>query len=156
MKEKRAVESESERELVTSRLVKAPRRLVWQAFQSAEHLGQWWGPDGFRCTTSQFEFRIGGPWIFVMHGPDGTDYPNHITWREIAPPERIVYLHHGPDFESTVTLEEKGEATLVTMRALFPSKAQRDAVVERFHADEGARQTLGRLAALCEAQVGEQ
>jgi uncharacterized protein YndB with AHSA1/START domain len=149
-------ESEAERELVTSRLVKAPRRLVWQAFQGAEHLGRWWGPDGFRCTTSRFELRPGGEWSFVLHGPGGTDYPNHITWREIVPPERIVYVHHGPDFESTVTLEEKGEGTLVTLRALFPSKAQREAVVKQFRADEGAQQTLARLAALCEAQVRDQ
>ena len=109
-----------------------------------------------RCTTSRFALRPGGEWIFVMHGPDGADYPNHVTWKEISPPARIVYLHHGPDFESTVTLEETGEATLVTLRALFPSRAQRDAVVKQFHADEGARQTLGRLASLCEAQVRDQ
>lgn len=150
----RKVEPESERELRVSRLVKAPRRFVWQAFTTAEHLGRWWGPDGFRCTTSEFELRPGGRWVFVMHGPDGTDYPNQITWREIVQPERLHYLHGGDDghtFESTVTLEERGGSTLVTLRALFPSKAERDLVVERYRADEGGRQTLGRLAALCEA-----
>ena len=91
-----------------------------------------------------------------MHGPDGTDYPNQITWREVVPPERLTYLHAGDDghtFESSIVLEERGGATLVTMRALFPTRAEREAVVERC-ADEGGEQTLGRLAALCEAQSG--
>lgn len=152
------VEAESEREMVVARLVRAPRRLVWQAFTTAEHLGRWWGPDGFRTTTSQFELRPGGRWVHVMHGPDGTDYPNQITWREVVPPERLAYLHGGDDghtFESTITLEERGEGTLVTLRALFPTRAERDLVVERYHADEGGRQTLGRLAALCEAGGAE-
>jgi uncharacterized protein YndB with AHSA1/START domain len=152
------VEPESERELVTARLVQAPRRLVWQAFTSAEHLGRWWGPDGFRTSTTEFELRPGGRWVFVMHGPDGTDYPNQITWREVAPPERLTYLHGGDaghTFEASITLEDRGVATLVTIRALFPTRAEREVVVERYRADEGARQTLGRLAARCEAQAGQ-
>ena len=149
----RAVEAESEREMVITRLVKAPRRIVWQAFTSAEHLGRWWGPDGFRTTTSQFELVPGGRWVHVMHGPDGTDYPNRIEWREVVPPGRLAYLHTGDEghtFEGTITLEERGEGTLVTLRALFPTRAERDLVVERYRADEGGRQTLGRLAALYE------
>jgi uncharacterized protein YndB with AHSA1/START domain len=154
----RALEPESERELVITRLVQAPRRLVWQSFTSAEHLGRWWGPDGFRTTTSQFELGPGGRWIFVMHGPDGTDYPNQITWREVVPPERLTYLHGGDDghtFESSIFLEERGGATLVTLRAVFPTRAERELVVKQYHADEGGKQTLGRLAALCEAQAGQ-
>jgi uncharacterized protein YndB with AHSA1/START domain len=151
-------EAESQRELVVSRLVGAPRRVVWKAFGSSESLERWWGPDGFRTTTTAFELRPGGRWNFVMHGPDGTDYPNRITWRTIVPPERLAYLHEGDDghqFESTITLEERGGSTLVTLRAVFPSRAARDLVVERYHADEGGRQTLGRLAALCEATARE-
>lgn len=91
----RAPEPESEREMVISRLVQAPRRLVRQSFTSAEHLGRWWGPDGFRTTTSHFELRPGGRWVHVMQRPDGTDYPNQITWREVVPSERLTYLHFG-------------------------------------------------------------
>lgn len=87
-----------------------------------------------------------------MHGHDGTDYPNRIEWREIAPPERIVYLHGESDddphaFVSTVTLIERGNATEVTMRAVFKTKEERDEVIERYGAIEGGKQTLGRLAA---------
>jgi uncharacterized protein YndB with AHSA1/START domain len=143
--------------IVVSRRIEAPRRLVFEAYTDVRHLAQWWGPNGFTTTTQSFEFRAGGLWIFLMHGPDGTDYPNRITWREIVPPERIVYVHgSGPDdpdqFVSTVTFVEHAGATDVTMRAVFRSKERRDFVAERYHAVEGGRQTLGRLAEYLVAQ----
>jgi uncharacterized protein YndB with AHSA1/START domain len=142
----------SDREIVVSRIIEGPRRLVFEAFTDARHLGQWWGPNGFTTTTRAFEFRPGGVWDFIMHGPDGADLPNWIEWREIVPPERIVYLHGESDddpraFASTVTLVERGPATEVTMRAVFKTKEQCDEVIEQYGALEGATQHLGRLAA---------
>ena len=83
----------ADREIVISRDIDAPRELVFEAFTEVRHLSQWWGPEGFTTTTRSFEFRVGGEWDFVMHGPDGTDYKEWITWTEIAPPERIALLH---------------------------------------------------------------
>lgn len=141
----------SDREVVVSRMIEGPRRLVFEAFTDVKHLARWWGPHGFTTTTRSFEFRPGGVWEFTMHGPDGTDYPNRIQWREIVPPERIVYLHGERDddphaFLSTMTLVERGSATEITLRAVFKTKEQRDEVVERYGAIEGGKQTLGRLA----------
>jgi uncharacterized protein YndB with AHSA1/START domain len=82
------------RSIVGTRVFDAPRELVFAAWTEPQHLSQWWGPDGFTTTTHAFEFRAGGVWRFVMHGPDGRDYENRITFDEIVPPERIVY-HHG-------------------------------------------------------------
>ena len=140
------------REIVVTRTIDAPRRLVFGAYTDARHVAQWWGPNGFTTTTRSFEFRPGGVWDFIMHGPDGTDYPNRIEWREIVAPERIEYVHGEREndpraFDSTVTLVERGSATEVTLRAVFKTRKQRDEVVEQFGALEGARQTLGRLAA---------
>jgi uncharacterized protein YndB with AHSA1/START domain len=141
-----------------SRLIEGPRALVFEAYTEARHLDQWWGPDGFTTTTRSFEFRPGGVWEFTMHGPDGVDYPNHVEWLEITPPERLV-LRHGsvaddPEaFLSTFTFVERGRATEVTLRAVFPTKEQRDRVIEEVHAIEGGRQTLGRLAAYVAARV---
>ena len=142
----------SDREVVVSRIIEGPRSLVFEAYTSAEHVAQWWGPDGFSVTTHAFDFRPGGVWSFTMHGPDGTDYPNRIDWHVIEPPERLEFTHGtgGDDFEAfegTVTLVERDGATEVTLRSVFKTKAQRDEVVERYHAIEGAAQTLGRLAA---------
>jgi uncharacterized protein YndB with AHSA1/START domain len=140
------------RELVTTRVFDAPRELVWTAWTDPKHLAQWWGPNGFTTTTSAYEFREGGVWRFVMHGPDGRDYQNRITFDEIAKPERIVYRHGGGDdvepvqFQTTVTFEELDRKTRLTMRALFPSADERNRVIKEYGADKGAVQTLARLA----------
>ena len=141
----------ADREIVISRVVDARRELVFEAFTEIRHLTQWWGPEGFTTTTHSFEFRVGGEWRFVMHGPDGTDYPEWISWTEIAPPERIALIHGeysgDPDaFESVLTFEPDGAATRIEMRTVFPTKQLRDEAVEMYHAIEGGRQTLSNLA----------
>src|ERR1700712_1587037 len=83
----------ADREIVITRLINASPALVFEAFTEVRHLSRWWGPEGFSTTTRAFEFRVGGSWDFVMHGPDGTDYQEWISWTEIAPPERIALLH---------------------------------------------------------------
>jgi uncharacterized protein YndB with AHSA1/START domain len=152
----------ADREIVISRVIDAPRELVFEAFTEVRHLSRWWGPDGFTTTTRTFEFRVGGEWVFVMHGPDGTDYQEWISWTEITPPERIALLHGesrgDPNaFESVITFAPEGEqgqtpvthgaATRIEMRTVFPTKALRDEVVEKYHAIEGGQQTLSHLAA---------
>jgi uncharacterized protein YndB with AHSA1/START domain len=142
----------ADREIVISRVIGAPRELVFEAFTEVRHLSRWWGPEGFITTTRAFEFRVGGEWDFVMRGPDGTDYPEWISWTEIAPPQRIA-LRHGESrgdpntFESVLTFEPDGAATRIEMRTVFPTKELRDEVVEKYHAIEGGRQTLSKLAA---------
>lgn len=146
----------ADREVAISRLIKAPRELVFKAFTGIEHLSRWWGPDGFTTTTRSFEFHVGGAWDFEMHGPDGTDYQEWITWREIVPPERIA-LRHGESrddpnaFDSVLTFEPAGDETRIVMRTVFPTKELRDEAVEKYNAIEGGEQTLGNLA----SYVGE-
>jgi uncharacterized protein YndB with AHSA1/START domain len=142
----------ADREIVISRVIGAPRELVFEAFTEVRHLSQWWGPEGFTTTTRAFEFRVGGVWDFEMHRPDGTDYQEWISWTEISPPERIVLLHgESPGdpnaFESVLTFAADGAATRIEMRTVFPTKELRDEAVEKYHAIEGGRQTLDNLAA---------
>ena len=142
----------ADREIVISRVISAPRELVFEAFTEVRHLSRWWGPEGFTTTTRAFEFRVGGEWDFVMHGPDGTDYQEWISWTEIAPPERIALLHGesrgDPNaFESVLTFAPDGAATRIEMRTVFPTKELRDEAVEKYHAIEGGQQTLSNLAA---------
>lgn len=149
----------ADREIVVSRIIQGPRELVFEAFTDIRHLSQWWGPTGFTTTTQAFEFRVGGEWLFVMHGPDGTDYPNWISWTEIAPPERIVLLHGtspgDPNaFESVLSFAPAGAATRIELRTVFPTQAMRDQAVEKYHAIEGGQQTLDKLAAYVGQIVG--
>ena len=142
----------ADREIVVSRVIDAPRELVFEAFTEVRHLSRWWGPEGFSTTTRAFEFRVGGEWVFVMHGPDGTDYPEWISWVEISPPERIELLHGefrgDPNaFESVLTFTPDGAGTRIELRTVFPTRELRDEAVEKHSAIEGGRQTLGNLAA---------
>jgi uncharacterized protein YndB with AHSA1/START domain len=150
--ETRADPPTATRDIVISRVIDAPRELVFEAFTGVQHLSQWWGPEGFTTTTRSFEFREGGTWDFVMHAPDGTDYQEWITWTGIVAPERITLLHgesrDDPNtFESTLTFAPHGTATRIVMRTVFPTTELRDQAVEKYHAVEGGRQTLNNLAA---------
>ncbi|TYK52591.1 SRPBCC family protein [Actinomadura decatromicini] len=142
----------ADREIVISRVIDAAPELVFEAFTEVRHLSRWWGPDGFTTTTRSFEFRVGGEWAFVMHGPDGTDYSEWISWTEIARPERIAFVHgessDDPNaFESVLTFEPEGAATRIEMSTVFPTKELRDEAAEKYHAVEAGQQTLGNLAA---------
>jgi uncharacterized protein YndB with AHSA1/START domain len=143
--------STADREIVTTRLIDAPRALVYEAWTDPKHVGHWFGPDGFTTTTSSMDVRPGGRWVFVMHGPDGTDWPNVVTYQEVSPPARLVYLHGDdkePDmFHVTMTLDDEGGKTALTMRAVFKSAAAREFVVRERGAIEGGQQTIQRLEA---------
>jgi len=149
----------ADREVVLTRLVDAPRERVWEAFTKPEHLEQWWGPNGFSITTKEIDVREGGTWRFVMHGPDGTDYPNHIVFTELKEPERMSHDHGGDDgpserlgragkvhFQATITFDEQDGKTLITMKSVFPTAEALAYVVKEHGAIEGGKQTLGRLA----------
>jgi uncharacterized protein YndB with AHSA1/START domain len=136
----------SDREIVVTRVFDAPRALVFKAWTDPKHLAHWWGPNGFTITTHEMEFRPGGSWRFVMHGPDGRDYQNENVYVEIAEPERLVYRHvSAPKFQMTVMFANDGGKTKLTARMLFESAALRDQTVKTFGAVEGLKQTLGRL-----------
>ena len=150
------------RSIIGMRVFEAPRDLVFSCFTDPEHLAQWWGPDGFTTTTSKFEFRAGGVWRFVMHGPDGRDYENRITFDEIVRPERIAYRHDGGDdvepvqFSQTLTFEDLGNGrTRLTWHGVFPSPEERTRVIEEYGADKGLVQTMSRLADYVAAQAAK-
>jgi uncharacterized protein YndB with AHSA1/START domain len=142
-----------EREIVLSRVFDAPRERVFEAWTDPEGLAQWFGPKGFVTTTHEVDVRVGGRWRFEMRAPNGTRYPNRIEYLEIKKPERLV-MDHGSDvdddphrFRVTITFDAQSDGkTVVTMRQLHPTKAQRDAGIG-FGAVELGYQTLDKLAA---------
>jgi uncharacterized RmlC-like cupin family protein len=139
--------SEADREFVHARLIAAPRERVFRAFAEPAHLARWWGPEGFSSIFERFEFRRGGTWRFVMRGPDGTDHPNEIVFREILAPERIVLEHLGGlhHFFLTLTLEARGEQTLVGWQQVFDTAAHRERIAA--FVSQANEQNLDRLAA---------
>jgi uncharacterized protein YndB with AHSA1/START domain len=141
-----------DREIVLSRVYEAPRELVFAAWTKEEHLTKWFGPKGFTTKTHECDVRVGGRWRFDMIAPDGTVYDNRMVYLEIKAPELLV-VDHGHDkddddtrFRVTITFDEQSDKkTVVTLRQLHPTKAQRDAGVG-FGAVEIGYTTLDKLA----------
>jgi uncharacterized protein YndB with AHSA1/START domain len=141
-----------DREIVMSRVIDAPRDLVFEAWSDPKHLPQWFGPAGFRIETREIDVRAGGVWRFDMIAPDGTVYPNRMRFRRIEKP-RLIEVDHGADkdedpgmFRMTATFDAHGDKTVLTLRQLHPTAAQRETVIG-FGAVELGYQTLDKLAA---------
>lgn len=139
------------KELSISRLLNAPRELVWEVWTKPEHLTHWWGPNGFSTITSEMNVKPGGVWRFMMHGPDGRDYPNKIIFIEVVKPELLVYNHSGEEdtedikFHVTVNFEKQGNKTFLSMRSVFESAEVLERVIREYGAKEGMKQTINRL-----------
>lgn len=142
-----AVESD-DREIVISRVVDAPRALVFRAFTDVGNLPSWWGPFGFSTTIHEHQARPGGSWRFTMHGPDGTDYQNVIRYHDVEEGRRLLF-HHGSGepsdagFEVEITFVDEWAGTRVTLRQTHPTAA-RAAEISTFAID-GGEQTMTRL-----------
>jgi uncharacterized protein YndB with AHSA1/START domain len=137
----------TDRDILTTRRLDAPRERVYAAWTDPAQLAAWWGPEGFTNTFEEFDPRPGGHWRFTMHGPDGTGFPNHSVFVELRAPERIVFDHQsGPQFQVTATLAEDGTGTLLRFRMRFQSVEECEAI-KRF-ALVGNEQVFDRLAAL--------
>ena len=134
------------RTIFISRHMRAPQARVWKAWSEAEHIVNWWGPNGTTNRTIRMDFRVGGEWEYTKTCPDGKVWPNLITYTEIEPIERMAYDHEEPgapkQFEAELRFEERDGGTLVPLRTLLPSKQECDHVVENSGAVEGERQTL--------------
>jgi uncharacterized protein YndB with AHSA1/START domain len=136
----------SNRELSITRLLNAPRELVWKVWTEPEHIAKWWGPNGFTNTISKMEVKPGGEWEFIMHGPDGTDYKNKHVYGEIVEEESLVLNHVShPQFQMTATFEARGNQTLLTIHSVFESAEQLQQVIKVFKADEGLTQNVDKL-----------
>jgi len=135
-----------EAEIIATRLLNAPRELVFRVFTEPEHIKHWWGPEGFTNTISKMEFKEGGIWDLVMHGPDGTDYQSIFEFAEIVKNERIVLKHKNePIFQITVTFEKEGNKTKLTFRNRFSTAESRDMAIKHGGAAEGLKQNIDRM-----------
>lgn len=147
----------SDQEIVITRTFAAPRDRVWQMWTKAEHLQQWWGPEGWTLPVCELDFRPGGTWFYCMQGPDGMQSCGKANYIEIEAPERIVYEDAFADAEGNllegmpvahITLEfiAADNKTTVINTVRYPTKADRDKVIE-MGMEAGIDQTLNRLEA---------
>ena len=142
------VTTPSEREIVITRVFDAPRTLVFEAWTKAEHVVHWWDPSGVPLAVCEIDLRPGGAFRFVNGGPDGAKYPFAGTYREILPPERLVFIPQNSSsgaesFALLIFHESEGKTTL-TMTIQCASREDRDALL-RMGVDVGTTRTLDNL-----------
>jgi uncharacterized protein YndB with AHSA1/START domain len=140
----------SDREVAMTRAFDAPRRLVWEAWTSPQHVPHWMlGPEGWTMPVCEIDLRPGGAWRFVWRRSNGTEMEMRGVYREIKPPERLVSTENWggdwPETLNTVVLSEKDGKTTMTLTVLYPSKEAREAALQT-GMKEGASQSFDRLA----------
>jgi len=135
--------------IIHTRMLDAPRDLVWEVWTNPDHIKEWWGPNGFSLTTNSMTVAPGKVWDFIMHGM-GQDWDNKIEYVEVNKPSLLTYKHSGAasedyNFTVSVSFEELEGKTLLTMRSVFKSKAIIEELNKKVNAIEGGKQTLNRL-----------
>jgi uncharacterized protein YndB with AHSA1/START domain len=143
------VTTPSDREIVMTREIDAPRDLVFEAHTSCEHMSQWWGPRKYEFAHCEIDFRPGGKWRVVHRGPDGEEYGFRGEYRDIVRPEKIVWTFEfegwpGNVSMETLTLEERNGKTLLTAKSSYDTVEQRDQMLES-GMEEGAAESFERL-----------
>jgi uncharacterized protein YndB with AHSA1/START domain len=149
----------SDREIGMTRDFDAPRELVYQAYTDPNHIPHWWGPRRMTTTVDTLDVRPGGAWRIVQRDPEGNEYGFRGEYREVVPPERLVYTFEfegmpGHILVETVTFEEQGGKTTVTSTALFDSVEDRDGMLES-GMESGAIESWDRLEELLERLSGK-
>jgi uncharacterized protein YndB with AHSA1/START domain len=139
---------QEENVLIHTRILDAPRDLVWEVWTTPEHIKEWWGPDGFSLTTKSMNVAPGKIWDSIMHGM-GRDWDSKVEYVEVKKPSLLSYKHFGEseefNFSVSVSFEEVEGKTLLTMKSTFKSKAIIEELNKRVNAIEGSKQTLNRL-----------
>lgn len=137
-------------EIYITRIYNAPVKTVWEAWTDPKQVAQWWGPRGFTLTTHSKDLRAGGSWVYTMHGPDGTDYPNNTVYYEVEKYSRLVYDHGANDkqpalFRVTVDFTDlKGKTKMEMTMALATAEAAQQ--TKKFIKEAGGNSTWDRLA----------
>jgi len=139
-------------EVVFTRVVNAPRRVVFDAWTNPKHVPRWMlGPEGWTMPVCEIDLRVGGAWRFVWRKSDGMEMAMTGTYREVVPPERLVSTERwGPDWPETVNavvLTEAAGQTTITLTITYPTKEARDAALAT-GMKEGMEPSYARLDSL--------
>ena len=146
---KLVVTTPTDREIVMTRDIHAPRELVFEAHSSCEHLSRWWGPRRYEVADCDIDFRPGGAWRMVHRGSEGQEFGFHGEFKEIVPPERITWTFEfegmpGHVSVQTVEFQEHDGVTTLTSTAVFDSVEDRDGMLQS-GMEEGAAESMDRL-----------
>ncbi len=150
------VSTPSDKEIVLTRRFNAPRELVFKAMTDPDAIPKWWGPRRYQTIVDRMEVRPGGAWRFINRDQDGAEFAFHGEYREIVPPQRLVYTFEfegAPGHVSleTIVLEERDGVTYSVDTVRFDTREARDAMIAS-GMETGASESMDRLAELVEGQ----
>jgi uncharacterized protein YndB with AHSA1/START domain len=113
--------SDFDREIFSSRILRAPVEIVYEAFANPMHLKKWWVPEGFTNTIHEFDLRPGGKWVLTMHGPEKGNYENESEFKIVEPLRQVVWQRISkPIFEMEISFEPSGDfTTRISFRMVF-------------------------------------
>ena len=144
-----------DRELLLIRTLDFPIELVWEVWTKPEHLANWWGPSGFTNTVYTMDMTPGGQFHLTMHGPDGTDYVNKSTYKEVIEHKRISYEHFNPGFVATIDFEAQGDKTQITWHMLFETEELLKILIKAHKVSDGLRQNIEKLSMYLHNQINK-
>ncbi len=144
------------RTIVLTRVFDAPRKLVFKVITDPKLLPQWWGPKNLTTKVETMEVRPGGAWRYVQHDPEGNEFAFHGVYREIVPPERLVYTFEwealpGHEILETVTLEDLAGQTKMTTHDLFQTVEDLEGMLKA-GMEGGADESFERLTKVLAAE----
>lgn len=149
-----------ERGYVMSRVFDAPRELVWRAYTDPAAIPHWWGPRYLATTVEKMDVRTGGEWRYTQRDGEGNVYRFFGEYREVTPPERLVYTFEfepmaGHIVVDEVDLEDLGAKTQVTVTSTFATPEDLQGMIDS-GMEAGAAESWDRLAEYLAAQAGQE
>jgi len=161
--------------IVISRIFKAPRGKVWQAWTNPEMVKKWWGPKGFWAPSVKIDFKVGGKYIYAMHGPSGSEFDLDMyssgVYKEIVPLKKLVVTDYFSDkkgnlvdlvimgmdadmpaeMEVIVTFaDERGNKTKLTITYPKPKSEIQFEAMKKSGMEDGWNSSLDKMAKLVE------
>lgn len=124
-------------EIRSTRIFHFPIELLYKAWSDPVYLKNWWGPTGFTNTFEEFDFRVGGRWRFIMHGPEKGNYPNDVEFLKIEEPKLIAWKRHSqPLFNVVASFENiAANETNLVFRMIFDT-AEECNKIKKFAVDK--------------------
>ena len=136
-----------DRQIVVTRIFDAPRAVVFEAWTKAEHVAHWWDPSGVPLAVCEIDLRPNGAFLWVNRSPDGGQGHSFAgNYREIVPPERLVFTNDSGAGIARLVFTEDRKKTKLTMTIECATRQERDALLQ-MRVDAGTAQTLENLAA---------